>query len=158
MRELTIRDAVAADLSRLVPIFQELDQYYSGTAMDAGTVAQRVTAALFSSRPLAYLLLAETSERILGVLTWNTSFPAAQLGARLAVEDLFVSASARGQSLGRRLLGAAARKAESLGITELGWSTESDNLGAQRLYESLGAVRRDGKLVYRAKTNQLTAL
>lgn len=158
MRELTIRDAVAGDLPRLVPIFQELESYYSGTVMDIVTVAQRIESALFGRRPIAYLLLAETDARVLGVLTWNSSFPAAQLGARLAVEDLFVSASARGQSIGRRLLAAAARKAESLGITELGWSTESDNLGAQRLYESLGATRRNGKLVYRAKTSQLTVL
>lgn len=144
-----VRAAVPADLDVLVPLFQDMAKHYRMHVLDAATTAERIAGALFGKRPFAELILARDSERALGFVSFNTSFPAMALGRRVLVEDLYVCGDRRGEGLGLRLLRAAAKRAEELGASELSWTTERSNEAAQRFYERLGARRRDDKLVYR---------
>jgi GNAT superfamily N-acetyltransferase len=143
-----VRGARAGDLDALVPLFQEMAAHYGEPPLDAATTRARVERRLFGREPAARLLLALDEGRALGFLSCNTSFPSPGLGSRLAIEDLFVAASARNRGLGLRLLRAAAALAEELGAAELGWTTDPRNLAAQRFYDRLGA-RRIEKVAYR---------
>lgn len=153
--DLEVRSAVPADLERLVPLFQALAAHYAQDVPPPDAARASIARALFSAPPLAHLLLAERAGRALGFLTWNTSFPAARLGFRLVVEDLFVLAEARGRGVGRALLRALAARAPALGAAELAWTTESANLRAQDFYDALGARRLD-KVVYRIEAAALS--
>lgn len=146
--DLLVRPAVPADLERLVPLFQALTAHYALPALSFEAARARIAQALFGQPPLARLLLAARDSRDLGFLTWNTSFPAAGLGCRVVIEDLFVLAGARGQGVGLALLRAAAREARRLGAEELSWTTEAGNRGARRFYDRVGAVAHD-KVTYR---------
>ena len=69
--------------------------------------------------------------------TWSTT-----RAFRLAVmNDLFVSATARGEGIGRALIEACAERARGRGCGALEWQTAPDNETAQRLYDTTGANR-----------------
>jgi GNAT superfamily N-acetyltransferase len=57
------------------------------------------------------------------------------IGGNCYLQDLFVTPSARGQHLGRRLIAAVADAAKVKGTAVLYWQTEEFNATARRLYE-----------------------
>jgi GNAT superfamily N-acetyltransferase len=69
--------------------------------------------------------------------TWQTT-----VAARLAVmNDLFVTAPARGSGAAQALIAAAAQRARAQGAVELSWITAPENLRAQAVYDRTGAQR-----------------
>lgn len=61
------------------------------------------------------------------------------LGARVALlEDMVVTASARGRGIGQQLLTAALATATAAGCRRITLLTDGDNLAAQRFYQSQG--------------------
>ncbi|WP_455923618.1 N-acetyltransferase family protein [Pseudomonas putida] len=64
------------------------------------------------------------------------------------LNDLYVSETVRGQGVGRLLLNAARAFAIDSGAVGIMLETGRGNLGAQRLYESLGYVRDEGYYTY----------
>ena len=69
------------------------------------------------------------------------------LGDDCYLEDLFVSADARGKGVGRALLQDLADYARSQGWKRLYWNTETSNDTARKLYDSFTAD--DGHIRYR---------
>ena len=66
------------------------------------------------------------------------------------LEDLFVSADARGRGLGRALVEAAFERARARGCARIELDTGEGN-PARRLYEELGFVRKGGSAIYMQK-------
>jgi GNAT superfamily N-acetyltransferase len=59
------------------------------------------------------------------------------------MNDLFVAEDRRGEGIGRALIEASAGVARERGAHHLEWATAPDNVAAQRLYDSTGAVRSE---------------
>ena len=57
----------------------------------------------------------------------------------LALDDLYVRAEHRGRHVGEELMRALARHAETAGHQLIRWELETDNAGARRFYQRLGA-------------------
>jgi GNAT superfamily N-acetyltransferase len=71
--------------------------------------------------------------------TWQTL-----AASRLAVmNDLFVTADARGTGLADTLIAACVDEARAKGATSLSWQTAKDNHRAQKLYDRIGAKRSE---------------
>jgi GNAT superfamily N-acetyltransferase len=68
------------------------------------------------------------------------------------MEDLFVTAQARGRGVGAALIEACRRLSADRGVQWLAWETAPDNHTAQRLYDGLGA-QRDTWYAYRLPTD-----
>jgi GNAT superfamily N-acetyltransferase len=66
------------------------------------------------------------------------------------LEDLFVTAEARGSGLGRALVEAAVERARARGCARIELDTAEDN-PARRLYEALGFIRKGGNGIYMQK-------
>jgi GNAT superfamily N-acetyltransferase len=76
--------------------------------------------------------------------TWTTLS-----ASRLAVmNDLFVSADARGGGTAEALIAACAERAREHGAASLDWQTAHDNHRAQKVYDRVGAQRDDRWLDY----------
>jgi len=56
------------------------------------------------------------------------------------LEDLFVSADARGEGIGRALIEATYAEADRRGATRVYWATQEKNAAARRLYDRLGVL------------------
>lgn len=63
------------------------------------------------------------------------------------LQDLFTASDARGQGVGRALIGAVADWARDRGCARLYWSTQDSNAAARRLYDQV--AENDGFILYR---------
>lgn len=72
-------------------------------------------------------------------MTWETL----DAGRLAVMNDLFVSPAARGRGLGAALIEECVRFARERNAGKLAWQTAPTNEVAQRLYESVGAVREE---------------
>ncbi|MDM5147335.1 GNAT family N-acetyltransferase [Candidatus Persebacteraceae bacterium Df01] len=80
---------------------------------------------------------AHTDSRLLGIAHWHINLRPL-VGGRLAyLNDLFVHPDARGQSIGKKLVDAAAAQAKAQGCPLLRWATAADNTQAQALYDNI---------------------
>lgn len=70
---------------------------------------------------------------------WSTS-RAARIGE---MNDLFVTAAARGERVGEALINACLERVRQRGAATLQWQTAPDNHAAQRLYERIGGIREE---------------
>jgi GNAT superfamily N-acetyltransferase len=73
-------------------------------------------------------------------VTWSA-------GPRCYLEDLFTSAEARGQGVGRALIEAVYDRARAAGCPRVYWQTHETNATAMRLYDQV--AERSGFVVYR---------
>lgn len=84
-------------------------------------------------------LVAERGERLLGTCTLHLIEHLAHDFARSAIlEDMVVDRHARGQGVGRELIGRAVERARSWGCYKLARSSHQDRETAQRFYAALG--------------------
>lgn len=145
MTELTIRDATPGDQAAWHALWAQYLDFYA--------------------HPLAPAITAQTWARILD--------PAAPMGMRVAcrhgvmlgfaihlhhpsswvmgddgyLEDLFVTATARGLGVGRALIDDLVTLGRARGWQRLYWHTQATNATARRLYDSY--VQEDGHIRYR---------
>jgi ribosomal protein S18 acetylase RimI-like enzyme len=133
-----IRSATGVDAPVVAPLFDAYRQFY-GLAPDL-PLARRFLAERLS-RGESIVLLAYEDEIALGFVQMYPSFSSLLAARSYVLYDLFVDPAVRRSGVARRLMQAAADEARSRGATSLVLSTAKTNLGAQRLYESLGWVR-----------------
>jgi GNAT superfamily N-acetyltransferase len=152
-----LRPAVAADAAVIVRFIQELAEYerlrHECLADEAS-----VCATLFSAHPAAEVLLAEDDGTPVGFALFFPTYSTFLARAGMHLEDLYVTAEARGRGVGRALLGALARLSLARGYGRLEWAVLDWNAPAIRFYESLGAVPLSEWTTYRVTGEALTAL
>jgi GNAT superfamily N-acetyltransferase len=139
-RALHVSLVTPDDLADLLPLMRAYCTFYESDPSDDALAAMS-RAFLEEGAGGTQLIARDASGRALGhatmLWTWDTT-----LGRRLAVmEDLFVTAEARGRGVGVRLIEACRELAADRGLQWLAWETAPDNETAQRLYDGLGAER-----------------
>ena len=127
-----IREAAPQDAALVAPLFDAYRQFYeqpSDPALALGFIRERL----------------ERRESVVFVQLYPAFSSTSARPRRLWIlNDLFVSAEARGGGVARALLLRARRLAEETDAVGLELATAHTNLPAQRLYESMG-WRRDEK-------------
>ena len=137
-----------ADLPELLPLMRGYCDFYEVDPSDDDLLA--MSRALITDPIKEGLqLIARTEDgRAVGFATvfwtWST-LSASRIGV---MNDLFVSAEARGSGAAAQLIEACAERCRDRGIAALDWSTAHDNVRAQTLYDRVGAERDDRWLGY----------
>jgi ribosomal protein S18 acetylase RimI-like enzyme len=138
--ETEIAVVTSTDLPDLLPLMRAYCHFYAVDPTDAQL--ERLARALVDDPAHEGVqLLARRGTLAVGFATcfwtWETTH-----GNRVAVmNDLYVDERARGLGIGRALLDACRNLAAQHGATRLSWQTAPDNVRAQHLYETTGAVR-----------------
>jgi len=144
-----VRLATRADRELLVDLFHAIDVHYWGAAAPSrAAMARHVAEAVLAFRSCE-IALAERAGRAVGLATFAVLYPAPGLGGQLFMKDLFALAEARGEGVGRALMGFLARLAVERGCVRFDWTAERDNPEALRFYDRLGAGRVAEKVYYR---------
>jgi len=156
MTNLTFRPAERHDLEPLLPLFLEMERFYDGDAAVCEPLARDRLAIALDGRPAGIMILALT-DRPLGFASIHEMFPGSQLNAMWYLKELFVSADARGQGMGEGLMSAAAKAIVGRGGSRLEFTTEAQNISAQRFYTRMGA-REVPKKFYRYEGEALQRL
>lgn len=137
--EMTVvTDEVMAAFERLIPQLTEHGAPPTREALIA--LAESPDTAVFLARQ------PDTEGLIVGSATLALSHT--PTGCHGWIEDVVVDREARGQGLGRALTEALLEKARALGLRQVFLTSHPGRLAANRLYHSLGFVRRETN-VYR---------
>lgn len=152
-----VRAAVPADCPDLVGLVRELAAYEH--AADQVTLTEESLArSLFSPHPQVFAHVAQLDGRIVGMVVWFVTYSTWRGCHGIWVEDLIVTASARGRGAGRALLTQLASLAEAAGYARVEWSVLDWNDPAIGFYRHLGAEPMDGWTNYRLTGGSLAAL
>ena len=135
----TIRLATVEDADRVAPLFDAYRQFY-GLAPDLA-LASRFLADRLARGESVVLLAAAADGTPMGFVQMYPGFSSLRAARTYVLYDLFVQPRARRHGVGRLLMQAASDEARRAGAVALVLSTAKTNVGAQRLYESLGWVR-----------------
>ncbi len=106
----TIRPACREDCQRLLELVRELAAFER--APGAVTISPaHFEEAGFGPRPVWHAIVAEEGDTVVGFALWYVRF-STWTGCRLYLEDIVVTASRRGEGIGRRLFEAALPRPE----------------------------------------------
>jgi ribosomal protein S18 acetylase RimI-like enzyme len=150
MTTFAVRRAQAADVERLVPLFDAYRAFYEqprDLEMSSAFLRERV------ERDESVVFVADSGGEMLGFVqlypVWSsTTTPPGRLWL---LNDLFVAETARRRGAGRALMERAERFAVETGAVGITLSTGIGNLRAHKLYESIG-YRRDTKFFTYSRT------
>lgn len=142
---IQVRELTAADSEAWLPLWNGYLDFYSEKLPDGLTELtwQRIIDTDFNSHGLG----AFEGENLLGIVHYNFQNSTISVNGFVLLEDLFVSADARGKGVGRKLIDAVKERAESAGCSRLYWDTDRTNETARKLYDSY--VKEAGKVQYR---------
>ncbi len=135
MKDVTIRQAVLADLDTLAPLFDQYRQFYRQAPDLAGARAFLLERFRHAE---STLFIAHDGEQALGFVQMYPLFESIAMRRKFVFNDFFVVEQARKRGVGKGLIEACAAFASSLGASSLGLSTARDNHTAQALYRATG--------------------
>lgn len=138
--------AEAIHVDKIASLFDAYRGFYgqpSNLAQSRDFIAERL--ALDES---AIFFAEDATGKALGFVQLYPTFSSIDAYRTWLLSDLFTAPEARGRGVGRSLMNAARAFAVSTGAKGLVLETATDNLDAQRLYESLGYVRDSGYYTY----------
>jgi diamine N-acetyltransferase len=150
--EINVRRAYADDMKAVAKLIRELAAY-ERMAKRCHTDPKKLRADINARDQRIYCLLAETTygEPAGVVLYYFGGYSSFSNTWQLYLEDIFVREEFRKNGVGRKLLGAVARKALERNSPEIAFSVLSWNTPAIAAYKKLGAVRTGHKVVGRKK-------
>lgn len=117
------------------------------TSSNAPPTRAELEAMAASERTVVFLARSEKNEdRIVGTASLALSF--SPTGWHGWIEDVVVAEEARKQGLGRALTAACLKRAQEMGLTQVYLTSRPSRVAANKLYPSMGFVRRETN-VYR---------
>jgi GNAT superfamily N-acetyltransferase len=134
---LSIRPATIDDVPLLRALIRELAEFENELDMVLITEAELARDG-FGPEPKFRALIAEWDEQQAGYALFF-DFYSSWRGRQMFLEDLFVREAFRGHKVGKGLLAAVARIAQSEGCHGLRWEVLDWNHSAVEFYKSLGA-------------------
>jgi GNAT superfamily N-acetyltransferase len=133
-----IRPATIEDTPTICSLIRQLAEY-ERLADHVKLEEDRLREHLFGSRPLAEVLLAEDSGKVVGFAFFFHNYSTFVGRPGIYLEDLFVVPEHRGKGHGKALLAELARMALERGCDRLKWCALNWNEPAIQFYQALGA-------------------
>ena len=141
--------ALRVDASHLDQVACLFDAYRGFYGQPSNLTQSREFIAERIARGESAVFLAEDATgQALGFVQLYPTFSSIDAHRTWLLSDLFTTPEARGRGVGTLLMNTARTFAVLSGARGIVLETATDNLGAQRLYESLGYVREVGYYTY----------
>jgi len=137
MSELRLDKAGSDDAPVLFDLLQQLARDLGKEQEFRGSLASLVAYG-FASTPAFEAIIAWRGKTPLGFILYFSEFSTWRGSPGIYVQDLFVSAEARGAGVGQKLTAAAIAQGRQLGASYMRLSVHGDNEQAFRFYRSLG--------------------
>jgi len=154
--DLAIRPADIADAATLMRLIRELAAFENMAHLVEAT-EEDIRREGFGAQPHFEAVLAEQNGQAVGFALFFHNFSTFMGRPGLYVEDLYISESARGSGLGRKLMAYLARLALARGCPRLELSVLHWN-PARAFYEKIGLVQNRDWLPYRVSGEALSDL
>lgn len=147
--QVVVRAVQGADFPRWSELWDGYNAFYGragGTAL-APDITRMTWARFFDGYEPMHALIAELAGRIVGLAHFLYHRSTIQIPPTCYLADLFTADDARGQGVGRALIGAVYAHAKLAGSPRVYWQTHETNTVAMRLYDQV--AERSGFVVYR---------
>lgn len=155
--QLKIRDAVQADLPKILQFIKDLAEYEKAPNEVVLSISD-LEQSLFGTNPQVYCLIAELENEVTGFAVWHLNY-STWLGKHgIYLEDLYVDPKYRGQGHGKALLRKLAQICVESGYKRLQWWVLDWNQSAIDFYKSIGAEPMDQWTVFRVSGSSLEKL
>ena len=145
MADFLIRPVVKEDFEQWRRLWQGYNDFYERNV--PGAVTQMTWSRFFDAYKPVHALAMQRGAEMIGLAHYIYHRNTAMIAPTCYLQDLFISAAARGLCAGRALIEAVAGKAREAGSPRLYWMTHETNATARRLYDSL--AERSGFIQYR---------
>lgn len=152
MNDVDVRPLRRNELEELLPLVAGYQRFYN-TDPDWDRNRRFFSRFLHPSAE-GLLLGAWAGGALVGFATLYWFHSSTKAADTVLMNDLYVRETARGSGIGRALILAAFEEARRRGAAHLEWYTHPDNLGAQRLYDSLPGVSRSTWYAYEMETER----
>jgi GNAT superfamily N-acetyltransferase len=146
------RDSVEA----MATLLEEMDRFYGATDVEPlEHRVRQINEAIFGSPPAAHVLLAWDDARLVGLATYSFLWPAFGLTRSLYVKELYVAQKDRRKGIGKLLMQSIIEVAAKHQCSRVEWTTDDDNVNAQRFYDVLALRKLSSKVFYRLEGRPL---
>jgi len=154
---VNIRVATPSDAEAIVGLVKALAAHV-GDESQATITPQAMAEAGSSAHPLWRGVVAEASDRMVGICLYSILYSTWIGSPGLYVIDLYVEPDFRDAQLGRRLLAEAARQGREFGCRFIRLDVDHRNGGVEGFYEQIGFVRREGDSIFILKPDRFDML
>ena len=142
---LIVRSVVVGDRAQWEPLWDGYNTFYERTLPIE--ITNTTWSRFFDADEPVHALVAESNGQLLGLAHYLFHRSTTMIGPTCYLQDLFTTEAARGQGVGRALIGAVSERAKTGGALRLYWQTHETNHTARRLYDQV--AERSGFIVYR---------
>jgi len=152
---MIIREARLGDASKILQLIHGLADYEKAPEQVVATV-EKIEESLFCDAPVAFCLLAEIEDEIVGFAIWFKNYSTWLGEPGIYLEDLYVDSAYRAQGIGTALMKHLAQMCVHLGYRRFQWWVLDWNKPAIDFYQSIGAEPMDEWTVFRLSGNALS--
>ena len=145
MRDITVRQAILADLDQLAALFDHYRQF-QGQATDLAAARDFLRARFDHGESIVFL--ADDGAQPVGFAQLYPSFSSVALKRVFILNDLFVAAAGLRKGVATHLLAAVEAYAWSLGAVRVTLNVAQANVTAQALYAARGWQQDEQFLMY----------
>ncbi|MFC7049015.1 GNAT family N-acetyltransferase [Emcibacter nanhaiensis] len=135
---LTIREATVDDVDIVYDLIMAIARHH-GQEQYVGTSREELRRAGFDEPARFGVLLAEVDGEVAGYVSWTVPYSIWRGREFMQIDDLYVREKFRGRKVGAALMREARVLCRAWGLAVMKWEVESDNHGAIRFYQKLGA-------------------
>ena len=151
---IIIRDAVSSDAQTILDFIIEL-AVYEKAEHEVKTNVEQTREAIFGDNSTVKALICEEDGVAIGYAVYFYNY-STWLGKNgIYLEDLYITASKRGNGAGKKMLKHLAKKALDENCGRFEWSCLDWNTPSREFYESLGAKSQDEWIGYRLEGKTL---
>jgi GNAT superfamily N-acetyltransferase len=139
MSDVRLRPAVPADIPRILELIRELADFERDPESAVAT-PDLMYDALFGPKAVAHAIMADDETQVYGFALYFFNFSTWTGRRGLYLEDFYVTPSARGRGIGRKLFKRLAQIAQECGCGRFELSVLNWNVNAIRFYEAHDGV------------------
>ena len=148
MQSRLIRPIHQDDFAAWKPLWDGYNAFYgrSGKTALAPEITQATWERFFDPKEPVFALVAEADGALLGLTHYLFHRSTTRVELTCYLQDLFTAEAARGQGVGRALIGAVYGEARAAGIKRVYWQTHESNAAGRMLYDKVAT--HAGFIVY----------
>jgi GNAT superfamily N-acetyltransferase len=145
---IDVRPIAPADRAAWEPLWAGYNAFYDrvGPTALAPAITQTLWERLFDPAERVHALVAERDGELLGLVHYLFHRSTSRIEPVCYLQDLFTSAAARGQGVGRALIQGVYARAGDGGTKRVYWQTRESNTAGRLLYDKV--ARHLGFIVY----------
>jgi len=149
MTDIAVRPVARGDFEQWQPLWDGYNAFYGrsgATALDP-EITRLTWGRFFDAYEPVHALVAERGGRLLGLAHYLYHRSTTAIAPSCYLQDLFTSADARGNGVGRALIDGVYDAARQAGCPRVYWLTHHGNSDARHLYDKV--AENSGFIVYR---------